>query len=80
VGTSLWPGRIEVLADDANCTSTAVAIAELNDLARICVEGNPIGKRCGIRDGFYHVAHTPYVPFRSTGLALVLLWGCSVLH
>jgi hypothetical protein len=24
-------------------------------------------KRGGIRDGFYHVAHTPYVPFRSTG-------------
>ena len=25
--------------------------------------GQPNGQRCGIRDGFYHVAHTPYVPF-----------------
>jgi hypothetical protein len=24
-------------------------------------------KRCGIRDGLYHVANTPYVPFRSIG-------------
>lgn len=59
-------GSVEALADDANCSPTAVATVEPNDLARIYIGSNPMHKRCGIWDGFYHAAHMPYVPFRNT--------------
>jgi hypothetical protein len=74
------PDSIEVQADDADCSPTAVATVEPNVLARIRIEGNSMGKRCGIRDGFYHVAHMPYVPFAALVLALFLPWNCSFLH
>lgn len=74
------PDSIEVQADDADGSPTAVATVEPNVLARIRIEGNPMSKRCGIRDGFYHVTHMPYVPFAALVLALLLLWDYSFLH